>query len=346
MKSIATIPFIFYSFFLVASVLFIVKRNYSFGPMYEQEKIAQETGNLFGGKDPLKNTLKDQDESIQSSLLDFLVPVISLLLCVLLGLLYSGNYYLFGGDQTFVQAVKHTDIFFSLFIGSVGAIITSIIFFIINKKLTVQEIPYIIKTGFELMGESIVVLFLAWTFSTLLREDLKTGNYLAQLLIGSVSVQWLPLLFFIASSIISIGSGSSWGTFSVMIPLGIPMLITFLNVSTPISPDAVPLLFPLLGAIFAGSIIGDHISPIASTTIMVATSTSTYLMDHVKTQFYYALPAIISTFFAYTLLAFLPPSQLWFNWFITFSSSLLLCLIILYSLNMIHHKKLNKNIKV
>jgi tetracycline resistance efflux pump len=331
------IPFIFYSFILIASVLFIVHCRISFGPMKKHEQIAQDSGNLFGGKELLE-TLQDDKHAHKGTIIDFIVPICTLLLSIFLAIIYAGNYHLFGGNNSFMQALQQTNIFFALFLGTLGTLCATLLFFMLRKKIGLTELPLITHSGIKLMGSSIAILFCSWTFSNLLLVDLQSGQYLAHLLIGNIPLMLLPSIFFVTSAITSIGIGSSWGTIAIMVPLAIPMLIQFFTVQTPINPTDIPLLLPLLGAIFAGAVAGDHISPLSSTTVMSAISSGSPLAHHVQTQFAYALPALFSSFIAYILAGWLASNNILLSFFISLSMGILLCFSILLTMNKLHKR--------
>ncbi len=328
---VKSIPFIFYSLITLVAVLYIVQRGISFGPMAAHEQIADATGNLVGGKEKLKDTIAT--EQANGTIIDFLFPFISLFVCVFVSLLYTGGYWLFGGTHTLVQAFQHVDIFVGLFAGGLLAFTISFIFSLLRNTVKIQDIPSILWEGIDGMLPSIAVLFLAWTFGGLLREELQTGAYLAQFLMRAFPAFLLPSLFFVITTITSIAIGSSWGTIAIMVPLAVPMLISFLPVTAPVAPEAVPLLYPLIGAIFAGAIAGDHVSPIASTTLLSAASSGAYLSDHVHTQFIYALPVLIATTVSFLIAGILTTQPMWLNVLVSLSTGILLTLIMLQICN-------------
>ena len=125
---VESIPFIFYSFLILLSTFFIVQQRISYGMMYEQEKIAEETGNLFGGKKPKESNILYCPNKT-GSLLDFILPIVFLLGISFLILLYTGGYYLLGGHYTLLVALRETDIFYALCFGSISALAASIILF-------------------------------------------------------------------------------------------------------------------------------------------------------------------------------------------------------------------------
>lgn len=302
-----SIPFIFYSIFLIASVLFIIKTRTSFGAMKEHELIAQEKGNLFGGKSaPTTIDINEQNDA-PGSLSDFLIPLITLVASVIGGIAYAGGYYLFGGTATFMQAVRNNPQPF-LVLASAGLItfIISFAFAWIRKRITLQAVPAITVQGALLMASPIIMVFLASTLGSILTHDLHTGQYLASLLVGNVSMAFLPSMFYIASLAITIATGSAWGTIALMLPIAVPMVTSMAHVAIPTTPEHVYILYPVLGALFSGAVCGDHISPISETTIMAASSSGCHTIDHVKTQFPYALPATVYTFIALIIAGHIP----------------------------------------
>jgi Na+/H+ antiporter NhaC len=155
---------------------------------------------------------------------------------------------------------------------------------------------------------------------------------------NTLSIALLPVTFFIASLICAIFTGSSWGTFALMLSIAIPMITSLLQFTTPVTPELIPILFPTIGAIFSGGVCGDHISPISETTIMTATSTGTSPIDHTYTQFPYALPAIIGTIVAFIVSGHVIHLPHWINALVSFGSGLGICLSLLVIFNFLWRK--------
>lgn len=299
---INSIPFIFYSFIMLLSVWFIVRKRISFGSMATHEQRAQKYDDLFGGKPVLKEKIGTDHSIENTSITDLLVPLMTLLASVFIGIAYVSDFHLFGGSKTLWEALKNNnEIFPVLFWAGTISLIVSGIFSLTRKKISIQKIPSIVYDGIKLMWPPVVMVFLAGTLGSVLQQNLFTGHYLASVLLGSVSIPLLPVMFFFVSLLGTIITGSSWGTIALMLPISLPMLTTLLGVTTPTTPAMIPVLFPVLGAIFSGAVCGDHISPISETTIMAATSAGTYPLDHTQTQLPYALPAIISSAFAFLI---------------------------------------------
>ncbi|MFA6527160.1 MAG: Na+/H+ antiporter NhaC family protein, partial [Candidatus Babeliales bacterium] len=146
----------------------------------------------------------------------------------------------------------------------------------------------------QLMGSSIVVLILIWTFSGLITKDLKTGQYLAQFLIGTIPLSFLPMMFFCIATVVSVMMGSAWGTIGMLFPLGIPLVVSMAGGQPPLIACDLLMLYPVLGAIISGAVVGNHLSPISDVMLMSATSAGAYHMDLYKAQVSFSIPSIIA----------------------------------------------------
>lgn len=320
-----TVPFIFYSFLLLASVLFIVHNRISFGPMHKHEHTAQTTGNLWNGKTPLEQAI-DTTNTTNQSLFDLLVPMGTLVASVIVGIPFFGDYYLFGGTRSLIDSFNNSNTFLALFTAGIITVCISLLFAVYRKKIQLTDITSLITAGISIMLPAVMMVLMAGTLGSLLKNDLHTGIYLAELLIGSVPIAFLPCMFFIASAIIAITTGSAWGTIALMLPIAIPMLLSFLSLNPPLSPHDIPILFPVLGAILAGSASGDHISPISETTIMTSTSAGAYPFDHTQTQFPYALPVLCSSALSFLIAGNLTHYPILINASLSLSVGLIVCL--------------------
>jgi len=300
------IPFLFYSGIIVAAVCFILLYPISFGRMRRHEEHMIQP-DVQASTDTTIDGNADTSYDVNASLFDFLAPVCILLFCVIAGMLLSGEYMMISGTRSFTQALQHANAAVALCFGGVTALLICTLMYLWRGKIRLTQIPHVFGKGMHLMISAIIVLILAWTMGDILREDLKTGQYLALFMHNVVSVPFLPCMFFAVSLATSFAIGSSWGTVSLFIPIAIPMLIALQDVSVPVSIDTVSMLFPLLGAIFSGSVAGDHISPISDTTVMSSTSTGANHIEHVATQMTYTLPVIAGVCAAFALVGILMP---------------------------------------
>lgn len=336
------IPFTFYSFIMMASAWFIVYRKISFGLMKKHEDIAKATGNVFGGKPPTKERTKNSNKN-NSSVWDIILPIAILVTLVITSVLYLGNHWIFGGPNGFVTAFQTKyNIFFVLFISSLSSLIISSIFALVRKKITLKLIPVIIFNGIQVMWTAVLTVLLAWAFGYLLREQLHTGNYLAEILLGKISIVTLPLMLFLTTNFISILTGSAWGSIAIMFPITVPIVLTFLKVHPPVLAEHISFIFPCLGAVLSGAAAGDHISPVSDTTIMSSTSSGSYHLDHVRTQLEYAAPSLAGAALAFLISGFMAHKPPMVTILVSLLSGMALCFTILTILNKLNKKRSKK----
>jgi len=321
-----TIPFIFYSFLALTSAWFIVQKDISFGPMRHYEELGTS-----------KKSVAHLEAGIRhnSTLADLVLPLFVLVTGLVLGIPYMGGYYLLGGgSKTLMQAIQeNTAAQLIMLVCVTAALLVGIVRAVFKRQLQFVRIPRTIWNGILLMAPAVLMVFLAATLSDLLTDTVKAGDYLASILLGNVSLPLLPVMFFVTSVIITMATGSSWGTFSLVPPMAIPITLRLAGVSLPALLTTVPLILPVLGAVLAGAICGDHLSPFSETTIMTATSTGTRPFDHARTQFFYMAPAILGSLVAFVIAGYLASWSPLLNIGISLSIGMTLCLGVLMLLN-------------
>lgn len=320
-----SIPYIFYSILLIISVWFIVRRSISYGPMHAHDLIAHKTGNLFGGKTEIATKLAIPHQ--QGSAWGLIIPILTLIFSFILGILWAGGYWLLGGSHSFLQALqKNNQTSLMLLLASlITLIIAFCVYYRTNGDISKKQLSKLIFEGYSVMKSSIIMVFLASTMGLMLREDLQTGAYLAQLLSGIISIALLPLLFYLISITTSLITGSAWGTIALLVPIAVQMTTSLLAIPLPATTESAFILIPVLGALFSGAVCGNHISPIAETTIMSANAAGCYPLDHAITQFWYALPAILAAGVSFALIGFLSWSAIT-NFIVALGVGIVCCL--------------------
>lgn len=314
-----TIPFIFYSFLIILSVWFIIKTDISYGPMREYDQKATQI--------PLAPLPKETPMHTSN----LLFPLVVLVGGIIIGLPLAGGYWLFGGSHGLIESLKYNEHpFLVMLVAALLAVGVGFARCYQRGLITAKQLPQITYEGFNLMIGAITMVYFASTFSGILANQVGTGQYLAYLFIGSVPLWLLPTMFFLVSLACTIATGSAWGNFALMIPIAVPMITTLSGLPLPIDPQALPLLLPVLGAIFSGSVCGDHISPLSETTIMAAASTGTRPLVHSYTQFPYALPAIISCIIAFALSGMLTMLSPTISLLISLGVSSIVCMTLLW----------------
>jgi tetracycline resistance efflux pump len=323
-----TIPFIFYSILVVFSVWFVVVARISYGLIARDERKAVSV---------VDNTMIGVEND--HSLGELLLPIMILMGGVFFGILYAGNYHLFGGNNSFFDAFRENHkTFLILFLSGLSAFTCSILLSLRKKMIHITQIPMIIKEGALLMRSSIIMVMFASILGSFLRLELHTGAYLAYLLLGTAPLYLIPVMLFIVSLIITLGTGSAWGTFSLLIPITTQMLISFLQLEVPMALDQMPILFPALGAVLSGAACGNHISPFAETTVMTATATGIGVFEHARTQFGYAFPVVIGAIVSFTAAGLLHDTGLLKSFFVSIGAGIATIVVLLVGLNCLKNK--------
>lgn len=335
-----SVPFIFYSFLIIASVIYIVRRNISFGPMrqYEQEAAAKAIAMPHEASSFAKamtDRMADKPKDREWAFLDLILPLATLFLTVLIGIPIAGGF----PHLPFMEAVKQNNqTFLIMCIGGLLGLLVGILMAHYRRTVKVLHYPALVREGFDSIQSTIVMIFLAAVLGIMMREDLHAGEFLASTLLATASLAILPVLIFLTSLITALAIGSAWGTMALLIPLAIPMVATLSQLPIPAHPDALMLLAPVLGALFSGAVCGNHISPLADITIMSALSTGVTPLQHFYTQLPYAIPATIACAFGFILIGLLMGLPLGLNGVISLGVSMILCLGMLEVMNRIGKK--------
>lgn len=317
---LATIPFIIYPIVLIFATWYIVLRCISFGSMKKCEQNQHSYQDVFG----------NQTIHPRSTLFDFILPIGTLIGGVLTGFMYTGGYWLLGGTQPFFEALKNCQVHQGLFFGGALSVIVSFVYFLATGKIKIKDILPISREGIMLMLPSIGMLICAWSLGKMLRMDLNTGTYIAQMFTNFMNITMFPLICFIFSGITAVLIGSAWATIGLMFPIVIQMLQQMLALPQGTPAWDIALLGVVLGATLSGCVLGTHISPMADNPIMSAASSGAIHIDHLKTMFWYLIPVTIVTAIAYILLGFLVPILgLWPALAISLPISLISCIILL-----------------
>lgn len=305
---IGVIPFLFYPMLSIFTAWYITWNTISFGLMSRYEEQAKRDGNLFGGKAPL-NARSTIDDTTGGSPLDIILPLLVFtILCSTL-ILYTGRWIALGGTNTLADAFMSGNSVFALCVGAAGALFVSALRIALNEKGAAQKLLKLSVQGFGLMKASLLILFLAWTLSTLLKDDLHTGLYISQLLSKSVGIALIPLVVFLATAVTTATTGSSWGAIMILTPLALPLIITILG-GAPLASVYVYGVAPVVGALISGAIAGSHLSPITDAMVIASTSSQAYHLDHVQTQASYSLIPLLGAIVAFLCAGLLHQSHL------------------------------------
>ncbi len=287
-----TIPFNIYAILTIIMVFVLCFTKLDFGKMKRNELIAATTGDLNAGETDLPTDEMEVITNPKGKVRHLIIPVIILIVCCIGGMIYSGYFYDWdlGAYGTTVQssnvieAFSNCDAGTSLAIGSTLALIIVAVYYMIEKVVNFKEITESFTQGFKTMVPAILILTFAWTISGIMGAK---GGYLdAQAFVQTNlekipgAIQSLfPAIFFVLACAIAFATGTSWGTFGVLVPIAIAIL----------GAEANTLVLLTMSATLGGAVFGDHVSPISDTTILASTGGNCNHVDHVKTQLPYAL---------------------------------------------------------
>lgn len=291
----ATVPFNIYAWLSLLMVVVISITRLEFGPMAQFEQRAMDHGELQADRDATApgDDFSSLKVSKKGTPLDLIIPIVGLILFTILAMLYTGGY--FGSDISLWQAFADTDSATSLVYGGIGALILCMVLFVPRKLMTYGEFMNAFIQGAKSMIPAFCILILAWTFGSVLRDDgLQTGTFVASLIGSRVPVKLLPAIMFIVSGLIAFSTGTSWGTFAIMLPIAIP-------ISGGVNPEMIGVM---MASVLAGAVFGDHCSPISDTTILSSTGAACHHIDHVSTQIPYALTVAAVSFIGFIIAGF------------------------------------------
>ena len=284
------IPFIVYALLLIVSTWYIVLRGISYGPMRKYD--------AYAGSDSDHPISLDRT----SSLFDFVFPLTVLIATIFFMLLFTGNFFLFGGTNSFADAIKNASVHQALFTGGIVSLLASIIYFFAQGKITIQSLKKCIVMGFNLMFPSILMLVCAWSLGNILKNDLQTGSYVATLVSTFINLQLFPVICFLFAGLIAMMIGSAWATIGLMFPIIIDMLQKLLHLAPNTPAEAVPLIIPVVAATLSGCVIGTQLSILSDNPIMSSASTGASHLEHVKTTAWYVIPVGFSAAVAYIII--------------------------------------------
>ncbi|WP_243355615.1 Na+/H+ antiporter NhaC family protein [Bacillus litorisediminis] len=280
---LGTIPINFYVWVTLAIVFIIAIKQTDFGPMRVHEQRAIETGQVYDPEKSIPGEVKQElTENQKGTVADLVLPIIGLVIGTLGGMYWTG--YQAAQSLNIFAIFENTDVALSLLIGGLtGLAVTILLFFIhVSKGNVVAKtaIPVTLE-GIKSMLPAVSILVFAWIISTLIGE-LQTGEYLAAVVEDlNINVGLLPFIIFIIAGIMAFATGSSWGSFGILLPIAGEIA----------AATSVEILVPTFAAVLAGSVLGDHSSPISDTTILSSTGAASNHLDHFETQLPYVLVA-------------------------------------------------------
>ena len=321
---IKAIPYNLYSLLTFVFIIGLSMMQCDYGPMKDFERLARETGELGALE-------SEEDEKInpKGRVIDLLLPVAVLIVCCTVGMIYVGGFFgvdAWGGTDCagdFIGAFGNTDAFIGLPWGGIIALLFTVIYLLFRRVITFKDAMDCIPKGFNAMISPILILTLAVSLKATI-TSLGASVYVHDLMEGAASALYsmLPAVIFLVACVLAFASGTSWGTFGILIPI-----------VTAIFPASSELLIIGISACCAGAVMGDHCSPISDTSIMASAGAQCNHLDHVATQLPYVLTVACVCVVGFIVAGFVQ------NVYITWAVSLALMLGVLFALRSIERKR-------
>ncbi|HEX6307852.1 MAG TPA: Na+/H+ antiporter NhaC family protein [Longimicrobiales bacterium] len=287
-----SIPYLFYPILAVTFVVLTVITGRDFGPMLGAERRARTTGELLRpGATPAADVsggVLEPDPGTPHRWQFAGIPVLIVIAAALAGIIATGVAGLEGAPPTVRNIVGGADPFRTLIWASAAGVATALIMAVAARVLTLQHGIEAMVNGMRAMFMAIVILVLAWGLGDV-TEALNTGGYLAAQISDTLPIFTLPVLVFGIAALISFATGTSWGTMSILFPVVIPLAVAMGAAVSFDGGEHYSILLGVISSVMAGSIFGDHCSPISDTTIMSSMASGADHIDHVRTQLPYAL---------------------------------------------------------
>ena len=289
---LSTIPYNFYPLLAIAFVFMVAWTGRDFGPMAKAEKHARENGVEDGGH--LDTSMAEDCEPIEAvddkpqRAINAALPILMLVLGVMGGLYVTGRASLEINDPSLKDIIGAADSYKSLMWGSLIGMITAAVITLAQRIMNLEEIVNAWYKGLRTMFYAMIILVLAWALGGI-TEQLRTADFLVSILGDTLAVQLVPFIVFILAAFTAFATGSSWGAMGILVPLVIPLTWAVMKANGYSGPEDMHILYSAIASVLAGSVWGDHCSPISDTTILSSMASGCDHIEHVRTQLPYAL---------------------------------------------------------
>ena len=289
---IRAIPYNFYALLTIVMMVGMVLMKVEYGPMKVHETNAKK-GDLYTTPDrPYANAEEDMTDNGKGKVIDLLIPILSLIICCVIGMIYTGGFF---DGVGFVEAFSNSDASVGLVLGSFFGFIITIILYVVRKVLSFSDCMSCIPDGFKAMVPAILILTFAWTLKAM-TDSLGAKEFVAGMMETSAQglMNLLPAIIFLVACFLAFATGTSWGTFGILIPIVVAVFEGRNETMMIIS----------ISACMAGAVCGDHCPPISDTTIMASAGAQSNHINHVNTQLPYAITCAAVSFVTYIVAGF------------------------------------------
>lgn len=288
---VSAIPYNFYAILMVVLMIGMVLAKVEFGPMELHERNAERGDLLSNGSIRVQEDVREKDGK-KGSVADLVIPIISLVICCVIGMIYTGGFFS-GAD--FVTAFSNSSASVGLSMGSFFGLVITILLYQVRGVLSFRDCMDCLSEGFKAMVPAILILSFAWTLKAM-TDSIGCKEFVAgsmKLVAGDLQM-FLPAVIFLVGCFLAFATGTSWGTFGILIPI---VVAVFEGTNHE-------LMLISISACMAGAVCGDHCSPISDTTIMASAGAQCDHMNHVSTQLPYAVLTAVVSCAAYVLAGF------------------------------------------
>ncbi|SCJ57136.1 Malate-2H(+)/Na(+)-lactate antiporter [uncultured Eubacterium sp.] len=318
---VKSVPFNLYTITIILMVLVIAVTGWDFGPMRKAEIRARKLGKLVADDAHIKKSETFQlKEGAHPTAWGLIAPLI-----VLIGSLFATMYYTGPKGEGFMNTITNSDTMLSLTVAFFSAALVGVLIAMKNKVLTFKESYQVFIDGFQQMIEAILILIFAWCIGGV-TSDVGAADYIVEATRGFMTPGIMFISLFVTACITSFATGSSWGSFAIFLPIAIPLAL-----ANDVS------IYPAIGASLAGSLFGDHCSPISDSTILASLGASCDHLAHVKTQLPYAVLAALASIAGFVTAA------ITMNGFISLAVSIVCMVAFLYVMNKVDRKRYPEN---
>ncbi len=277
---ISSIPYNYYAILTIIMMISLTVMKADYGPMGRHEKNALK-GDIYTTPDrPYENTATEAVNT-RGKVIDLIIPIFSLIVCCVIGMIYTGGF--FDGGISFIDAFANSKASVGLVYGSFFAIVLTVILYLARNVLSFKECMDCLSDGFKAMVPAILILTFAWSLKAM-TDSLGAKEFVAGLISSDSAgdlMNFLPVIIFLIACFLSFATGTSWGTFGILIPI----------VVDAFNGKDRDLMIIAISACMAGAVCGDHCSPISDTTIMASAGAQCNNVNHVSTQLPYAIVA-------------------------------------------------------
>ena len=290
---IRAIPYNYYALLTIVMMVGMVLMHEEYGPMALHEANARK-GDLFTtGNHPYEAMDEEVAEAGDNGhVADLVIPIFSLIVCCVIGMIYTGGFFE-GAD--FVTAFSQSDASVGLALGGFFGLVITVVLYMIRRVMKFRDLMACLPEGFKAMVPAILILTFAWSLKAM-TDSLGAKEYVAALVKASTGsfVSLLPAIIFLVGCFLAFATGTSWGTFGILIPI----VVDAFSATDP------QLMIIAISACMAGAVCGDHCSPISDTTIMASAGAQCEHVNHVSTQLPYAITAAAVSCVSYIVAGF------------------------------------------